>query len=70
MLIGESAKKLSEETRKKIDLPWKQIIGFRHMAIHDYINLKLYKYPYFKPHIGYIKNRKECLTVETEYDIL
>ncbi|OHB17486.1 MAG: hypothetical protein A2544_01730 [Candidatus Zambryskibacteria bacterium RIFOXYD2_FULL_43_10] len=41
MLIGESAKKLSEETRKKIDLPWKQIIGFRDMAIHDYINLNL-----------------------------
>ena len=43
MLIGETSKKLSEETRKKIDLPWKEIIGFRDMAIHDYVNLDLDK---------------------------
>ena len=41
MLIGESAKKLSEDTKNRMDLPWKQIIGFRDIAIHDYVNLDL-----------------------------
>ena len=41
MLIGETSKKLSEETKDKINLPWKQIIGFRDIAIHDYTNLNL-----------------------------
>ena len=43
MLIGETSKKLSEETKNKMDLPWKQIAGFRDMAIHDYVNLNLGK---------------------------
>ena len=41
ILIGETAKKLSNETKNKMDLPWKQIIGFRDMAVHDYTNLNL-----------------------------
>jgi uncharacterized protein with HEPN domain len=41
ILIGETSKKLSEETINKMDLPWKQIAGFRNMAIHDYTNLNL-----------------------------
>ena len=41
LLIGETSKKLSEETINKMDLPWKQIAGFRNMAIHDYTNLNL-----------------------------
>ena len=43
MLIGETSKKLQEETRNKIELPWKEIAGFRDMAIHDYVNLDLNK---------------------------
>jgi uncharacterized protein with HEPN domain len=43
MLIGESAKKLSEETKNKINLPWKEIVGFRDIAVHDYISLDLNK---------------------------
>lgn len=43
MLIGESAKKLSEETRNKINLRWKEIVGFRDIAIHDYVSLDLNK---------------------------
>ena len=35
MLIGESSKNLSAETKDKIDLPWKQITGFRDIDIHD-----------------------------------
>jgi len=28
-------------TKKKIDLPWKRITGFRDVAIHDYTELNL-----------------------------
>ena len=40
-LIGELCKKLSSETKSSIDLPWKEIIGFRDRAIHDYFNVDL-----------------------------
>ena len=40
-LIGELAKKISQETRSKINLPWKEITGFRDRAIHDYYQIDL-----------------------------
>lgn len=40
-LIGEISKKVSETTKDKLDLPWKEIIGFRDMAIHDYFRVNL-----------------------------
>ena len=40
-LIGEMAKKISEKNQKKIDLPWKDIAGFRDRAIHDYYRIDL-----------------------------
>jgi uncharacterized protein with HEPN domain len=40
-LIGEISKKISEETKKIINLPWKQIIGFRDRAIHNYFEVNL-----------------------------
>ena len=40
-VIGEISKKVSDETKEKINLPWKEISGFRDMAIHDYIVLSL-----------------------------
>jgi uncharacterized protein with HEPN domain len=40
-IIGEAASRVSDETREKIDLPWKKIIGQRHVAIHDYRKLDL-----------------------------
>ncbi|MEK7669504.1 MAG: HepT-like ribonuclease domain-containing protein [Patescibacteria group bacterium] len=40
-LIGEEANKISKDTKSKIDLAWKEIIGFRNMAFHDYINLEI-----------------------------
>jgi uncharacterized protein with HEPN domain len=40
-LIGELAKKVSEGTRRSIQLPWKEIAGFRDNAIHDYFNIDL-----------------------------
>lgn len=40
-LIGELAKKVSEPTKAKISLPWKDIAGFRDRAIHDYYQVDL-----------------------------
>jgi uncharacterized protein with HEPN domain len=40
-LIGELAKKVSEATKPHIDLPWKEIAGFRDRAIHDYFKIDL-----------------------------
>ena len=40
-LIGEMTKRLSEKIRAEIDLPWKDIAGFRDRAIHDYYTLDL-----------------------------
>ena len=39
IVIGEEAKKLDESIRSKIDLPWKMIIGFRNMAVHEYFDV-------------------------------
>lgn len=40
-LIGEMAKKVSKDTQSKIELPWKDIAGFRDRAIHDYYRVDL-----------------------------
>ncbi len=40
-LIGETAKKISEETKSSIQIPWKQIVGFRDRAIHNYFDIDL-----------------------------
>jgi uncharacterized protein with HEPN domain len=40
-LIGEISKKISDETKNKIKLPWKDIIGFRDRAIHNYFDMKV-----------------------------
>ena len=40
-LIGELAKHISNQTKEVIDLPWKDIAGFRDRAIHDYYNIDL-----------------------------
>ncbi len=40
-LIGEMAKRVSNETREEIALPWKDIAGFRDRAIHDYYTIAL-----------------------------
>ena len=41
IVIGELAKKLSEESKNKIDLPWRLISGFRDLAVHEYFELDL-----------------------------
>lgn len=41
VVIGELAKKLPEEIKKEIDLPWKLMAGFRDLAVHEYFELDL-----------------------------
>ena len=38
-LIGEFAKRVSAPARASIDIPWKEIAGFRDRAIHDYLQI-------------------------------
>lgn len=41
IVIGELAKKLPQEIKKQIDLPWKLMAGFRDLAVHEYFELDL-----------------------------
>lgn len=41
MLIGEISKKISIKAKGSIDLPWKDIAGFRDKAVHDYFEVDL-----------------------------
>ena len=40
-LIGEMSKRLSEEVRSEIPLPWNEIMAFRNRAVHDYYTLDI-----------------------------
>jgi len=41
IVIGEEARKLPPEITEAIDLPWRMIMGFRNMAVHEYFNLDM-----------------------------
>lgn len=40
-IIGELSKKISDNFKLKVDLPWKEIAGFRDRAVHDYFSLDI-----------------------------
>ena len=40
-VIGQLAKKMSDETRTKVEVPWKKRAGLRDWAAHDYFSLEL-----------------------------
>ena len=40
-LIGEVSKKISDDLKKTVALPWKEIAGFRDKAIHNYFDINL-----------------------------
>lgn len=41
-VIGESVKRLSEETRNKAPgVPWQQMIGMRNILVHDYLGIDM-----------------------------
>ena len=39
--MGEMAKRVSDKTKKEIDIPWKKISGFRDVVAHEYIDVDL-----------------------------
>lgn len=41
LIIGEISKKVSDKTKNSVDLPWKDISGFRDVAIHNYFDIDL-----------------------------
>ena len=40
-VVGELSKKILNEIKNSIDLPWKNIAGLRDMVAHDYFGLDL-----------------------------
>jgi len=40
-VIGELSKRMPEEIKVAINIPWKQIAGMRDMVSHDYFNLDI-----------------------------
>ena len=40
-VVGELAKRVSEEIRSDIDVPWKQMAGLRNLVAHNYFGLDL-----------------------------
>lgn len=40
-IIGELTKKIPEEMKSEIDVPWKEIVGLRDMVSHDYFSLDI-----------------------------
>lgn len=41
MIIGEAANRLSVSAKGAMDLPWKRIVGQRHVVVHDYGRIDL-----------------------------
>lgn len=40
-VVGELAKKTPDEIKLSIDIPWKQMAGFRDIVAHDYFGIDL-----------------------------
>ncbi len=40
-VVGEEAKKLDDDTKDQIEVPWKMIIGLRNIIAHEYFLLEL-----------------------------
>ncbi|MBI4120233.1 MAG: DUF86 domain-containing protein [Parcubacteria group bacterium] len=43
IVIGELTKKLPDEVKQLIELPWRLMAGFRDLAVHEYFKLDLAK---------------------------
>jgi uncharacterized protein with HEPN domain len=41
-VVGEAASRLTQEQRDlHLDIPWREVIGMRHVVVHDYFRIDL-----------------------------
>jgi len=41
-IMGEATKRISEDIKQKYpEVPWREIVGFRNILIHDYLKISL-----------------------------
>ena len=38
-VIGEAAARVSDDNRKRVDVPWGKIVGMRHILVHAYFKI-------------------------------
>ena len=38
-IVGEAARKLSQSTKSKLDINWREMMGMRDKLIHDYVGV-------------------------------
>ncbi len=41
IMLGEMAKRAPEDLKKAVDIPWKDIAGFRDRAVHQYSKIDM-----------------------------
>ncbi len=39
--MGETAKRVSDVAKDKVDIPWQKIAGFRNVVVHEYYDILL-----------------------------
>ena len=63
MIIGEAATKITDEIRsQKPDIPWKTIVAFRNIAIHEYANVSMDKvWEIYKTELPILQNQLRTL---------
>ncbi|OGE81031.1 MAG: hypothetical protein A3H72_03710 [Candidatus Doudnabacteria bacterium RIFCSPLOWO2_02_FULL_48_8] len=59
-IIGEASKRLSEDFKSKVNLPWNDIGGMRNKIVHDY----------FEIHLGIVWKTATSDIVEVEQALL
>ena len=70
-VIGEAARLVSEETRRRVPgIPWKLIVGMRHILAHDYGVVNLDKvHDVVTRHIPALITELEPLIAALEHDV-
>jgi len=68
-VIGEAVKNVPEEIRSKYpDIPWKKIVGFRNIVIHEYFGVDLsIVWTVVKKHLKDLKPKIENVLKDIEH---
>ena len=67
-IIGEACRSLSEATREQYrDVPWKDIIGFRNLLVHQYFGIDLdMVWDIIRNDLPILKNQVEAILAQNE----